>query len=441
MARPLDATRLLFDLHQASEIIESLAGLQSPVAIAKALTDGLIERFDCAFTRLWLLDAEAGVLNLVASSGMYTRTDGFFARVPLGAYKVGKIAQNRMAFLSNNLPAEAWVGNREWAIANSMIGFAGYPLLLGNTVIGVIAVFSQKALAPEFLEVLQSLGTVAALTLDPRRRSLRTAGPLALSDQIAAILSTSRTSLEGIEVPLTPAQSLLLLQLASTLHSLDCSTCRLSYATDSITLTALIPQAITPDLSLWHWLIQGLGGELELASSINQRALQLSLRLPLATTTQPQILAIASPAPLVCHALSQLAQQAGYRLSSSNPDLILSDRAITSTHPLIWFDTGQSPPPPHTAARLDFTATPADLIAAVSAISNGETWGLTTSPLSERELEMLHLLSQGLRDRDIAEACHISESTVKFHMNNVLEKLAARTRYQAIFKALRQGWI
>lgn len=441
MARSLDATRLLFDLHQASEIIESLAGLHSPVAIAQALTEGLIERFDCAFTRLWLLDAEAGVLNLVASAGMYTRTDGFFSRVPLGAYKVGKIAQNRMAFLSNNLAAEAWVGNREWAIANAMIGFAGYPLMLGTTVIGVIAVFSQKALAPEFLEVLQSLGTVAALILDPRSRSTPPAALSALSDQIAAILSSSRTSLEGIEVPLSPTQSLLLLHLASDLHGLDCRTCRLSYASDSITLTALIPQTITPDLTRWHWLIQGLGGELELASSINQRAVQLSLRLPLTTVVQSQTLAIASDAPLVYHALSQLAQQAGYRLSSTQPDIVLSDHAITSTQPLIWFDTGQSPLPPQTAARLSFAATPADLIAAVTAISNGQTWGLTHSPLSEREVEMLYLLSQGLRDRDIAEACHISESTVKFHMNNVLEKLTARTRYQAIFKALQQGWL
>jgi DNA-binding CsgD family transcriptional regulator len=60
---------------------------------------------------------------------------------------------------------------------------------------------------------------------------------------------------------------------------------------------------------------------------------------------------------------------------------------------------------------------------------------------SERELEVLRLLTQGHRDRDIADRLMISESTVKFHMNNVLTKLKSRTRYQAIHQAIVQGWI
>nr|WP_250125910.1 hypothetical protein [Chroococcidiopsis sp. CCMEE 29] len=43
---------------------------------------------------------------------MYTHINGSFARVPMGAYKVGKIAQNRVSFLSNNLADEAWVKDR-----------------------------------------------------------------------------------------------------------------------------------------------------------------------------------------------------------------------------------------------------------------------------------------------------------------------------------------
>ena len=61
--------------------------------------------------------------------------------------------------------------------------------------------------------------------------------------------------------------------------------------------------------------------------------------------------------------------------------------------------------------------------------------------LSERELEMMTLLAEGLRDRDIANHLVISESTVKFHMNNVLAKLKARTRYQALHQVVVNGWI
>jgi DNA-binding NarL/FixJ family response regulator len=61
--------------------------------------------------------------------------------------------------------------------------------------------------------------------------------------------------------------------------------------------------------------------------------------------------------------------------------------------------------------------------------------------LSERELEILKLLAQGHRDRDIAQQLMISESTVKFHLNNVMAKLKAKTRYQALYLAVVQGWM
>ena len=46
-----------------------------------------------------------------------------------------------------------------------------------------------------------------------------------------------------------------------------------------------------------------------------------------------------------------------------------------------------------------------------------------------------------LRYRDIADRLIISESTVKFHMNNVLKNLKAQTRYQALHHASLNGWI
>ncbi|PSB34180.1 helix-turn-helix domain-containing protein [Chlorogloea sp. CCALA 695] len=55
----------------------------------------------------------------------------------------------------------------------------------------------------------------------------------------------------------------------------------------------------------------------------------------------------------------------------------------------------------------------------------------------ERDLGSLALLRQGKRDRYIAQHLIISESTVKFHMNNVLVKFKAKTRCQAI----ANGWI
>jgi DNA-binding NarL/FixJ family response regulator len=52
--------------------------------------------------------------------------------------------------------------------------------------------------------------------------------------------------------------------------------------------------------------------------------------------------------------------------------------------------------------------------------------------LSPRELEVLELLARGFRNRDIARALVISDSTTKVHVRHILEKLGVRTRTEAV---------
>lgn len=56
----------------------------------------------------------------------------------------------------------------------------------------------------------------------------------------------------------------------------------------------------------------------------------------------------------------------------------------------------------------------------------------TPTNLTEREDEILRLIARGARDREIAEQLFISESTVKKHVQNVLRKLHARNRVEAV---------
>jgi LuxR family maltose regulon positive regulatory protein len=56
-------------------------------------------------------------------------------------------------------------------------------------------------------------------------------------------------------------------------------------------------------------------------------------------------------------------------------------------------------------------------------------------PLSERELEILNLVAEGLSNREIAERLIISVGTVKSHMHNIYGKLEVRGRTQAIARA------
>ncbi|NPV78096.1 MAG: response regulator transcription factor [Anaerolineae bacterium] len=65
----------------------------------------------------------------------------------------------------------------------------------------------------------------------------------------------------------------------------------------------------------------------------------------------------------------------------------------------------------------------------------------TPAGMSERELDVLNCLANGLNTREIASALFISENTVKTHIRHILEKLDASNRTEAVSKAIQTGII
>jgi two-component system, NarL family, response regulator YdfI len=62
-------------------------------------------------------------------------------------------------------------------------------------------------------------------------------------------------------------------------------------------------------------------------------------------------------------------------------------------------------------------------------------------PLSERELEVMDLLTEGLSNKLIAHRLNISEHTVKTHVASILAKLGASSRTEAVSQAIRRGLV
>ena len=359
----IDPTRLLYELQNIDCLNQSLSGCFESKAIATKVTEGLVDKFNCAFARIWLVDRERTTLTLIASSGLYTRLDGDFAKVPMGAYKVGKIAQHSIPFLSNQLAEESWVKDRQWAVDNKICGFAGLPLAIAGETIGVLAVFSHRAMMPEFLEALRILCTSVAVVLNNARlyqkdshtkldyNSLLSSNTF-LSEQISAILTDVRLILVGKEKPLNISRTYILLKTTEIFQTNNCSYCRLTYKSDRLCLEAMLvldantaAKAILQDL---NFAIARLEGKLEIDTTHNNIA-RVRLSLPY-------------------------------------------DRQVKS--------------------RID---------------------------LSQREQEVIQLLAQGMRDREIAGKLFISDRTVKFHINNAVTKLNAKTRIQAVHQAYSQG--
>ncbi len=131
---------------------------------------GLVVRhLDVAFTRIWTLNEATQTLELQASAGCYTHLDGPHSRVRVGQYKIGLIAQEKKPHLTNSVQSDPRVSDKEWATREGMVAFAGYPLLLEDRVLGVLALFARWPLADDVLKALGSVADAIALGIERKR--------------------------------------------------------------------------------------------------------------------------------------------------------------------------------------------------------------------------------------------------------------------------------
>ena len=152
-----------------AQVSAALAGGGTLPDILRRCVEAMVTHLSAAFARVWILDEEEDVLELQASAGMYTHTDGFHGRVPVGSFKIGLIAQERQPHLTNNVLGDPRVHDKEWAQREGMVAFAGYPLIVEGRVVGVMALFARQELAGDTIEALASVADLIAQGIQRKR--------------------------------------------------------------------------------------------------------------------------------------------------------------------------------------------------------------------------------------------------------------------------------
>jgi DNA-binding NarL/FixJ family response regulator len=193
--------------------------------------------------------------------------------------------------------------------------------------------------------------------------------------------------------------------------------------------------------------------------------------------------------PVVCEGFSQLFEfvdgidavgtagaghEAMERIAALAPDVVLLDlhlpgedgamvaARIRQHHPgvrVVIFTAGAEPEDIRRARAAGVegvllkTMPVGDLIRAIREVANGKevvdrdlagvlyesNAVLGAVPLSEREMEVLGLLSKGMSNKELAAALFISRATVKSHIENILRKLEASDRAAAVAEGFRRG--
>ncbi len=186
---------------------------------------------------------------------------------------------------------------------------------------------------------------------------------------------------------------------------------------ESSSLAGLLPAASDssgPDLDVLVWMWSGL----------NEDALHLALQATVADGVFDTLLLLADD-PLVAQELPDLPLRAWGLLpqDSTAAELIAAIRALHQ---------GLVVAPP------DFLES---LFAGPVLAGQTQSAEATGDLLTDREVEVLQLLAQGLANKQIASLLTISANTVKFHVSSIYTKLGASNRTEAVRLGLQQGLI
>jgi DNA-binding NarL/FixJ family response regulator len=93
------------------------------------------------------------------------------------------------------------------------------------------------------------------------------------------------------------------------------------------------------------------------------------------------------------------------------------------------------------AVRSGLTVMDSQLAESLVPATQARTQAKGKGELTEREKQVVQLMSEGLSNKLIADRLGISDHTAKFHVNGVMMKLGASTRTEAVVEAVRRGLI
>jgi len=148
--------------------------------VLTTITQGLVDELDATFARIWLLGPgdlcavcfkaadcanRERCLHLKASAGMYTNLNGEYRRVPLGALKIGRIAQGWGPMSTNDVLGDDRLPNKQWMRDNALRSFAGYPLNFREELLGVVAMFSRRTMSQAEFDRLAVFANQASIAI------------------------------------------------------------------------------------------------------------------------------------------------------------------------------------------------------------------------------------------------------------------------------------
>ena len=141
-----------------ADIGKSLTSADTLQIMMSGCTDSLVRYLDLAFARIWTSNGDDKMQEFQSCSRMYATVDE-----PHYQVFVAKIVEERKPLLIANLIDDPGISDKEWVKRKGLVSFGGYPLLIDEKLIGVLAMFSRKQLSNEIFNAMIPVSDEIAL--------------------------------------------------------------------------------------------------------------------------------------------------------------------------------------------------------------------------------------------------------------------------------------
>ncbi len=153
----------------AADVGSALTREASLPEALRRCAEAMIRHLGGSGASIWRLDEKENVLHLQGSAWTGRPLFGPEASVPVGEFRIGAIARDRKPVLVDLTAASERDDDKDWARQKGVVAFAGYPLLVENRVVGVMALFADRPLTEAALHAMVSVADEIALGIDRAR--------------------------------------------------------------------------------------------------------------------------------------------------------------------------------------------------------------------------------------------------------------------------------
>ena len=163
-------------------------------AVLERCAEAMVRHLDAGLARIWTFDAEEGGLELQASAGVSARLDAGDARQPAGRSEMSLVVTQRRPLVIHPVDGDPRIHDPEWARQEGLVAFAGYPLLVDDRLVGLMAVFARTPFPAAAAERMTAIAATIAHGLERRRREDEGSGLLAREREARAAAEAASAS-------------------------------------------------------------------------------------------------------------------------------------------------------------------------------------------------------------------------------------------------------